>query len=470
MSNEISESGNKIGHTDIGMNRRQLLKTVGGASLIISSAGCSSSSGGSDSGGSDSGGSDNEVHFLTDESSDPFRDFFTTVKEDFESETDYTVRMEYAGVGGSAEDRLAQLTQSSDPPEVFLTGSSQAARFLNQDAIAPVSDAFSSITERFGEPMRTARLQADNDDYIAPLWGNIGISWYRTSFFDNPPDTWESLISSAEKIDESSELTGSFVPAGTDICTDLCLLGWAYSNDARVCARENGEVSVIMTNGDNRQRWVETMQYLQNLHEYSSTNSDAGCSQMSQALASESSAQAWYVGSRPKYQSISQNKEFADKISATTQPTPEAEQDPMTIALAEGLVTFANSNTTAANEYIDFLFQPKYLNKIYFLTPLQNVPIFPGISETEGYQNRINEIVSETEITQEDVETTKTASENIITLASETNPPNPYSGAILGSRKLSELMYDVTVGDSSPEEALETRASEIQDAVNEARN
>lgn len=31
-------------------------------------------------------------------------------------------------------------------------------------------------------------------------------------------------------------------------------------------------------------------------------------------------------------------------------------------------------------------------------------------------------------------------------------------------------MYDVTVGDSSPEEALETRASEIQDAVNEARN
>jgi|APHM01.1.fsa_nt_gi ABC-type sugar transport system, periplasmic component len=466
MVDKLSESNDRTEIIDIGVNRRQLLKTVGSTGLIIGSAGCSSSN---ESDGSNV--SESEVHFLTDESSDPFRDFFATVKEDFESETDYTVRMEYAGVGGSAEDRLAQLTQSSDPPEVFLTGSSQAARFLNQEAIAPISDAFSSIAERLGEPEDNVRLQTNNNDYIAPLWGNIGINWYRTDIWGgNSPDTWSGLLEGAKNIDESSDMTGSFVPAGTDICTDLYLLGWAYSNGARVCARENGRVSVVMNSGNNRQRWVETLRYLQNLHQYSSNNSDAGCSQMSQALASESSAQSWYVGSRPKYQSISQGKEFADKISATTQPTPETEQDPMTIALAEGLVTFANSNTTAANEYIDFLFQPKYLNEIYFLTPLQNVPAFPEVTETQGYQDRINNVVSETAITRKDIDTTNTASENIITLASETDPPNPYSGAILGSRKLSELVYDVTVGNSSPEEALETRASEIQDAVDEARN
>ncbi|AQL44674.1 hypothetical protein BV210_18085 (plasmid) [Halorientalis sp. IM1011] len=443
------------------VNRRTVLKATGGLGAATAIAGCS--------GGGD-GNSSNEVHFLTDESSDGFRNFFSTVKEDFESETDYTVNMEFVGVGGSAEDRLAQLTQAGDPPEVFLTGASQAALFLNQDAIAPVSDAFSSISDRFGSPSDSWRLQSDGEDYIAPLWGNIGITWYRTDIMsDQTPNTWDSLLTAAQNADSSS-LRGSFVPAGQDICTDLYVLGWAYSNGARVCERQGGNISVIMTEGDNRQRWLETLQFFQDLHQYSPNNSDAGCSQMSQALASESAAHTWYVGSRPKYQPISQDAGFASDISAIPQPTPESGQDPTTAALAEGLVSFKGSNTEAANEYIDFLFQTKYLNEIYFLTPLQNVPAFPEISETDSYQTKLESTVSDTAFTQEDVEATNTASQNIVTLASETSPPNPYSGAILGSRKLSELVYDVTVGEMSPSEALETRASEIESAIENARS
>ena len=353
---------------------------------------------------------------------------------------------------------------------MFLTGASQAALFLNQDAIAPVSDAFSSISDRFGSPSDSWRLQSDDEDYIAPLWGNIGITWYRTDIMsDQTPNTWDSLLTAAQNADSSS-MRGSFVPAGQDICTDLYVLGWAYSNGARVCERQGDNISVIMTEGDNRQRWLETLQFFQDLHQYSPNNSDAGCSQMSQALASESAAHTWYVGSRPKYQPISQDAGFASDISAIPQPTPESGQDPTTAALAEGLVSFKGSNTEAANEYIDFLFQTKYLNEIYFLTPLQNVPAFPEISETDSYQNKLESAVSDTAFTQEDVEATNTASQNIVTLASETSPPNPYSGAILGSRKLSELVYDVTVGGMSPSEALETRASEIESAIENARS
>lgn len=455
-----SHSGRESSATGT-IDRRTVLKATGGLGAATAIAGCS--------GGGD-GGDGNEVHFLTDESSDGFRNFFSTVKEDFESETDYTVNMEYVGVGGSAEDRLAQLTQAGDPPEVFLTGASQAALFLNQDAIAPVSNAFSSISDRFGSPSDSWRLRSEGEDYIAPLWGNIGITWYRTDVMSDPtPNTWDSLLTAAENAD-SSNMRGSFVPAGQDICTDLYVLGWAYSNGARVCERQGDNISVIMTEGDNRQRWLETLRFFQDLHQYSPNNADAGCSQMSQALASESAAHTWYVGSRPKYQPISQGADFASDISAMPQPTPESGQDPTTAALAEGLVSFNGSNTEAANEYIDFLFQTKYLNEIYFLTPLQNVPAFPEISETDSYQNKLETAVSDTAFTQEDVEATNTASQNIVTLASETSPPNPYSGAILGSRKLSELIYDVTVGGMSPSEALETRASEIQSAIENARS
>jgi len=444
------------------IDRRSVLKAAGGLGITTGIAGCLGGGGGS--------GDSKEVHFLTDESGDAFQNFFSTVKEDFESESDYTVNMEYAGVGGSAEDRLAQLTQAGDPPEVFLTGASQAALFLNQDAIAPVSSAFSSISDRFGSPSDNWRLQSGGEDYIAPLWGNIGITWYRTDVMsDQTPDTWDSLLDAAESADSSS-MRGSFVPAGQDICTDLYVLGWAYSNGARVCTRQGGDITVSMTDGENRQRWIETLQFLQNLHQYSPNNSDAGCSQMSQALASESAAHTWYVGSRPKNQPISQDASFAGDISAMPQPTPESGQDPTTVALAEGLVTFKGANTEGANEYIDFLFQSEYLNDLYFLTPLQNVPAFPDIPGTDSYQSKMDEALSSTAFTQEDVEATNTASDNIVTLASETSPANPYSGAILGSRKLSELIYDVTVGGKSPSEALETRASEIQSAVDEARS
>lgn len=448
-------------------DRRSVLKAAGGLGITTGIGGCL----GSDSeGGGDGGENNGEIHFLTDESGDAFQDFFSTVKEEFEAESDYTVDMEFVGVGGSAEDRLAQLTQANDPPEVFLTGASQAAEFINQDAIAPVTSAFSSISDRFGSPTSSWRLQSDGEDYIAPLWGNIGISWYRTDVMSSEePDTWDSVLSAAESAD-SSNMRGSFVPAGQDICTDLYVLGWAYSNGARVCSREGGDVTVSMTDGENRQRWLETLQFFSDLHQYSPNNADAGCSQMSQSLVSESSAHSWYVGSRPKNQPVSQDADFASDISAVPQPTPESGQDPTTVALAEGLVTFNGSNTEGANEYIDFLFQSEYLNQLYFLTPLQNVPAFPDITNADSYQSRIDDAISNTGFTQNDVDATTTASENIVTLASETSPPNPYSGAILGSRKLSELIYDVTVDGKAPADALETRASEIQSAIDDARD
>lgn len=451
-------------------DRRSILKAAGGLGVTTGIVGCLGDDGGGGGGGEDSNENSGEVHFLTDESGDAFKNFFSTVNDEFESESDYTVDMEYVGVGGSAEDRLAQLTQADDPPEVFLTGASQAAEFLNQDAIAPVTSAFSSISDRFGSPADNWRLQSNGEDYIAPLWGNIGISWYRTDVMSSEePNTWESLLSAAESADSSS-MRGSFVPAGQDICTDLYVLGWAYSNGARVCTRDNGDVTVSMTNGENRQRWLETLQFFSDLHQYSPNNADAGCSQMSQSLVSESSAHTWYVGSRPKNQPVSQDANFASDISAVPQPTPESGQDPMTVALAEGLVTFNGSNTEGANEYIDFLFQSEYLNQLYFLTPLQNVPAFPEITNANSYQGKMDEALSSTAFTQNDVDATTTASENIVTLASETSPPNPYSGAILGSRKLSELIYDVTVSGKTPADALETRASEIQSAIDDARN
>lgn len=403
--------------------------------------------------------------FLTDESNDTFREFFSDVGDAFNEATGATVEMDYQAVGGSVEERLAQLLQAGDPPDIYMSSVSQASLLAFQGAAAPVNDPVSTVIDEYGEPRD--RLQYQGDDYLMPIWSNIGIVWYRTDLYDEPPTTWESSLQGAEQVNQQDGMSGAFVPAGQSFCTDLMLLGYVYSNGGTVTENQGEDVQVVMDQGQNRERWVETLSHLQELHQYSPQNSDAGCSQMSQSIASETAAQAWYVGSRPKNQSILQDKEFAANIAPTLQPAPDGNEDSMTNGLTDGLITFQQaSNPEAAKVYMEFFAQPEYMTRLAFITPLHNITPFPGIIQSDPFQEQLENLPDVW--SQEDIETTLTAAENYKTLATETGNLNPFAGAIYNSRKLSELMFDITVRGNDPGEMVDRYAQEIQQVVDDA--
>jgi maltose-binding protein MalE len=462
-----------------------MLKGIG-ATTLVGIAGCTESGGGGGGGTetetttaggggmtttSTTGGgegdwpdlSGSEVHFLVDETSDAFRSFFDTVGSDFTEATGADVRMEYKATGGSLEERLSQLLQAGDPPEVILSSVSQSALLAVEGAAAPVNEAYQAVADRYGDARE--RMQFQGDDYMMPFGSNIGMYWYRTDMYEEAPSTWESLLSGAEQVSENYDTNGAAVLGATSFCTELMLMGYAYSAGATVAENDEGTINVTMADGSNRDNWVEVLSFLQDLKEHSAGLEDVGC-EGSTVLADETSAHAWWVGSRPKNQCVVQEKDFADQVAAVMQPGPGTE-GALTCGLTDGLITFKQANVEAAQAYMEFFAQPQYLTRLASITPIHIIPPFPGIWENDQFQAALEDLPDVW--TDQDIEMMRMGSENYQTLATETSPPNPYAGAIYGSNILSDIVYDATIQGRDPEAVIDEYAPQIQQAVDDAQ-
>jgi len=465
--------------------RRDVLKLAGTGS-VISLTGLSGCSGGGGDGGSDGDGGDTtsdggtistttsdgewpdlsgtEVHFLTDESSEAFTNFFERVKADFEEDTGATVNLDLVNLGEQG-DRLAQLIQAGDPPDVMQAVQTRVVQLQDQGAAGPVNSAVSDMIDRYGEPVSGTRVQADGDDYAVPCWINPSGQWYREDIYEGEPETWEDMLNYASQADDPDGTRGTSIPLAPALCNDSFFLAYLYSNDGQICERDsNGEVQCVINEGENRERFIETLEFLSDLYQYSPTNANAGCSQQVQAIPTETSAEAGYVGARPKVQSVQQDTDFADEVRASQVPQNRSEYSH---ANAIAYMTFANANVEAGNAFISYMFQEEYLIDLLLLTPIHNNPSYPSIREHPDYQAGLEQL--DDAWTDDDIETSLAFADNIQPFSQETSPPNPYAGTIYSSKYLVDILNDATINERDPEVIAEEYAQEIQSVIDQAR-
>lgn len=453
-------------------NRRKLLQTISVAS-IAGLAGCS---GGSSDDGNGGGGTTNrtpgkwgdfsgkEMHFLTDESNPEFKKFFETVGADFKKATGAETRIEILQGGGGVEERIAQLIQARDPPEVALSGAGQVTRFINTGVAGSTTPAVEWAIDRYDEPPESYRAQAEGEDYILPLWANIVQYWYRDDVFDEAPNTWEKLLTQVEKQDGKDGMRGTMIPTSANLCADMCFLGFFYSNNGSVFTRSNDKLEVAL-DGKYKAEAVETLEFLNQLYEYSPNTTDFGCGDMSDAVPNTTSTSSVYLGARPKLKSIRRDRDFAANVKVIDgMPKKKSNKS---VALSEGLITFKDANTKIANEFMKFMMQEKYINDLLFATPLHNNPIWPGIQESEGYQERLDKLPDAW--SDSGIKTVLSTTDYAKPLSSEVQPPNPYTGAAYASRALSKMQFDVLAQGKDPETAVTEQAKTIRDAVESAQ-
>lgn len=460
------------------INRRRLLKAAGTgcAAGAVTLAGCqginngSGGSGGNNGSGSGSGNSEwpdlsgKEVHFLTDESSDKFTSFFEKVKKDFENDTGATVNLDLVNLGEQGP-RLSQLLQAGDPPDVMQAVQTRVVQLQNQGVAAPVNSAMNAMKKRYGDPVEGTRVQVDGDDYAVPCWINPSGQWYREDIYDGNPKTWDDMLKYAKQADSTNGIRGTSIPLGRALCVDSFFLAYLYTNKGRVCARNsNGKVQCVMNKGKNKQRWIETLEFFRDLYQYSPRNANAACSQQVQAIPNETSAEAGYVGARPKVQSVEQNKPFADKVRASQVPQKRTKQHH---ANAIAYMTFKGANVKAGNAFISYMFQEKYFIDLLLLTPIHNNPGYPSIRENSKYQKGLDNLPDAW--SKEDIETSLAFADNILPFSQETSPPNPYAGTIYSSKLLVDILNDATINERDPATIVEEYAGKIQGVIDQAR-
>lgn len=471
-------------NTCLPVSRRRVLKqagvysSLGGVAMV---AGCLGNEGQQDTttttaagDGSDADSSEwpdlsgEEVHVLTDENSDPMKNYFNGLAESFESATGATLEIEFLSGGTNVEQRASQLIQAGNPPEIAHVGVSSSTSLVHQGSVRQLNDPLSTWMDKYGEPATNSRLRFEDDDYLIPLVGSSGTLWYREDVYDQHPETWEDLLNQAEKHDGSQGVTGTYVPASSSFfCSGLYALYFGYSNNATVCKKnDNGEIYIAMDEGSNKTRWVETLDYLKKLHQYSPSATDAGCGSLVEAVAGGKSASVVYGGARPKVNAEQNNMDFAGDIRSAKQPKKRSHKSS---GIFEGFVSFEGSNVKGGNTFLNFLSDIQRLVDFYLITPVHLGPLWEGVTSSDLYKEGLEKLPDAWK-KPDDYETPfHQLDNNLVVLSTEVSGGNPWAGAIGGSGEIGDLVYETLIQEVDVESAIDKRAANLRDVLKEAR-
>lgn len=457
------------------MRRRKLIKqaAVTGTLGSVALAGCLGDDDGNGEGTPDDWEvemgnwpdlSGQEVLVLTEETSEPAQNIFNQVASDFEDETGGDVTVEFHGFDDMPQ-RISQLIQAENYPEVFHIGQSDGPEFVSNELLASLDDVIEEFVNVYGDLPEQQRVIVDDNDYLAPLFVDTHMNWYREDIVSEPvPATWDTHLEAAASAHGVQDLAGTYNGAGTSVCTSIEMLAWGYSNGARTVEWQDDEVVSIINEGQNRDRWIEVVEYLQELHEYSAPAADGGCTEMINAIPDRVAAVSPYYGARPKGQAIARERDFAGDIRAAHFPSNRQQG---IYGQAEGWSTFSGSNVTAGRAFILFSLQPEYYMPILQdVAPLHHLP--PGQAvEHEEYQRWLDEDIPDA-WSDRDLEINFERLEFVNHPTFETDPPNQYTGA-WSDPTMAEMKFEAVVEQRPADEIVDEFSDRVDDLLQQAQ-
>ncbi len=195
-----------------------------GAGAAAGLAGCPLG-GGSDSPGASTPTSDPTtlpaVHLLTDYNNEAWQaKWEDDLLPAFTDETGIDVEVEYSGMSGSQEGRLATLVQSGDPPGISTSTFDQVADLWASDQLAPTTDVVDQVTSVAGDLSASPFRDENGDIWQVPHGYYTSTFHYREDVYDqlglDVPETFQDVLDNAQAIEESDmDVRGYGLAGGT---------------------------------------------------------------------------------------------------------------------------------------------------------------------------------------------------------------------------------------------------------------
>jgi multiple sugar transport system substrate-binding protein len=204
-------------------SRRRVLQGTG-AGLAAMMAGCLGGGGGNgDNGGNGGGGDPTElpdVFMLTDYNNEPWQAQWDDLSSAFTDESDIGVRVEYSGMSGQQENRLATLIQSGNPPDINTSTFDQVADVWSTDGLATTNEVVESAESVNGE-LTASPLTVDGDIWQVPHGYYSGTFLYREDVYEelglSEPTSFQGVMDNARAIDNSNMDVRGYGLAGAKV-------------------------------------------------------------------------------------------------------------------------------------------------------------------------------------------------------------------------------------------------------------
>ena len=466
-------------------SRRLLLKSIP-ASTTIGLAGCLSGGGGGGNGsnsadftpGDPSSGtwpdlSGRTLTFLSGEVNPELRKFYNRVNKDFESATGAKVEMTYGG-GTSIDQTLIQQLQAGNPPELYTSGPDYIYDMILQDQAAPVTDVYNDWVNKWGEPTSPKHhLNYKGEEWLIP-WDIHGSAFhYREDVWKVGPNTsgsyprtWDKWLQAAKEVD-SSNLQGCYTGAGASWCPQAILIGLGYSNDAKIGSWNNGNPQIVADKY--RNKWIETLNWVKELHSVSPPAADAECADYVDAYIGESVSGTQYSGGRPKTSAVNEGMPWAGE--ARIMPLPYKSRK-VVQGKPEGVMTFKNADP-AGKEYLRFLGASEksstYLNLFYDAAFGHVMPPFPKYFDGP-WKKLAKSKLGENKWHQEDIDALRTILfETEWRNTSNQTSLRQYHGPVWNSYALAQAQHNILINNADPASEFDKAVSEMKDVLKEAK-
>lgn len=473
--------------------RRKVLKALG-ASGAIGLAGCA---GGTDEGttktttktedSSDGGNggtttqsgewpdlSGQEVRFINGETAPEARNFWEkTLKPSFEDATGAKLILDYVGRDVAPLQRISQLIQAGDPPEIFLMTGREAGLFHGQGQLVPVTDLLSRVTDQLGPTKKNTRVQLDGEEWHVPVFAYGCTQYVRTDVVDWRPETWDEFMEWLGEADGVGDRHGGFVPAGPGPQRyQFPTLAW---NRGLKIVKYDGDSWVVNYNtGSGRDKAIKALNDVKDHHSFGPTATDAGFGEWSNAVAAGVSNSTGYIGLRPVLKAFRQERDFAKHlkpIAGGGYPThPNEGPEKTAVGVLKGWGVFKDSNVDAAKTFIEYTMTEHANEMMLSVDPAHHAPAYTDIIGSDNYMNGLKSKFDELgwDVDMNVIKTYQKAPFQSAVFGIS-DRLNPYAQQSYSAEPFTNMVRSVLVRDMSPSEAIDKYASQHQAELDKAQ-
>lgn len=456
---------------DDGTTRRLSRRDALGATAVVGASALSGCTAGLGTGlGSNGSGSNQPVKYVSGNNSPKFKSMLRGFAEQFEEERGIPVDIEFTEIGGSYDQRVAQLIQGGNPPDIINAEQFRIGAYATQGVLRPVGDVIAEIEDAMEPIPDKFKFTYEGKPRLVPAVASVTNNWYRQDVYEEmglpEPTTWEKQRRAARTISEAdNDLHGVGYATAATVYGSYHAWVKLWSNDAQVAKREDGTVKVALDEGENRKRAEEVLRHTKEMVQYSPTATNWDWGEIYESYAGGTVATALYSGGRPKTQSIGQDRPWAKSTKRASSPYNSDTRDaPLANAAGTGYGLVKNSpNPEQAKEFVKFLLTGEQLVEFARALRFHNVPVFeswyePGSQYREGWE------YLDRNFTEETIQGVRETlfSENAQPFTAETDPANPYASPAFTSYALGRMFYNVTAAGMTPETAVRKTANTLR--------
>lgn len=455
------------------LRRRFLQATGAGASVAV--AGCFGLGGDGGDGDGDGDGPSGEVHWLMDYQSDAWKDRWEQLKNQYEEEhPDVTINMEYVGFQGRGGQRLQQLIQAGNPPELFQGTLPQMGLLIGDGQAVHVNDVNDNIREFYDADIRfihTAQLGGSAEWLVPHGWQTICDTNYRRDIYDQlsleVPETWEDLLNNAEAIDNEGSIDArGFALAGqksgkssSDFDSLFRSAGGYYYEEV------DGEIQVWFPEDIAE----ETLAYMTQLAEFSVDPSQMSWGPTIQSWMGQRMGQCLFVSAWLADVAISSGAtDLGLNTGIELAPTPNPDDDPMDrgLVVIDGTPVIKGSNIETAKDWLTWLYAEDVERTANSnLMNLRLLPATDALYNDDAYQNS-DKLTANDGYMLDQQEKVREIAE------SKSHPDRPTSPATNYVQRfpiLNEMVNNVVVVGQTPQQAVAEAKDRFEQRLQEGK-